>query len=133
MSYAPVNHGTPRLPQEHAIQEMKSFSDSRTSFEEISPVDAKDFEQYTGYDSTTQLYTPPSGPSQSQGEEPKNRGQLAPAKIWSMNTLRSFILAFDIVFHATPLMFIGMFSRTQSAPSKANFFRSTFFNCSKAG
>lgn len=132
MSYAPVNDGIPRLPQEHGIHEMKSFSDSRASLEEMSPMDGKEFEQYTGYESTTHLYTPPPGPSHGQ-EGGKNRGQLAPAKIWSMNKLRSFILAFDIVFHATPLMFIGISWRIHIVFYKANLILSTFSHCSEAG
>jgi len=54
------------------------------------------------------MYAAPPGQPPAGGPELyRYNGQLPAAKVWAMNKLRSFILAFDIVFHATPIMFIG--------------------------
>ncbi|KAL1594555.1 hypothetical protein SLS60_010315 [Paraconiothyrium brasiliense] len=115
MGYTRLDENMQQLPQEQGLHQMKSYSDSRANFESIPPGYGDNFQQYTGYDPiNTQSYEAPTGPPPGSPEKGRPRGgqqyqgQLPSAKIWAMNKLRSFILAFDIVFHSSPLMFIAL-------------------------
>ncbi|KAL5383210.1 hypothetical protein PMIN06_010575 [Paraphaeosphaeria minitans] len=113
MDYTQLDGNVQPLPQEQGLHQMKNYSNSQANLESMPPGAGDNSAQYTGYDLINpQFYAPPTGPPPGTPEKgqpsPQYHGQLPSAKVWAMNKLRSFILAFDVLFHSSPLMFIAL-------------------------
>ena len=107
MGYTRIDGNISQLPQEQGSQQIESFSESSAQFKRIPP-GYQDDSQHTGYDPINMQDAPSPGPPPRSPKKEEYRDQLPSAKVGSMNRLRLFILAFDVLFHATPILFISM-------------------------